>query len=441
VSLTAGSQLGPYEVLATLGAGGMGEVYRARDAWPNRPAAIALAAGLALALLSDPARAQVVVKVNDTVNFRLGLLLQTWADFSQDPISDGYSQNFFLRRVRLILAGNLAKDVSFFFLTDNPRLGNNPKALDTGLLIKDAFGEWRVFGNDLFILDAGKMLAPFTRNSLQAASSCLSLDPGTWTFLQDAGAGNGLQGDAGGDLGFQFKSYLADDHLEVRTGVFDGFRAPVNAGGASSRNPPRFVGRVVYNFFDTEKGYVSVGTNLGKKKILAIGGAYDTQGGFTSPATSTTPAGKGWEGYGGDFMIDWPIGSTEAVKGQDAVTAHIDYIHYDGGCRANAAGTVAANCLIPGLQRQEEVFTDLGFYFVAIKLQPFLRFEAREFKDTAQQTKNVRRYMGGLNYYIAQQNLKVTGAWERIVPNVLTPATALTKNTNHFVVQLQFYYF
>ncbi len=405
------------------------------------PFAFAIAAGLALILLADPARAQVVVKVNDTVNFRLGFQLQGWADFLQDPVSQGYSRNFFLRRVRLILAGNVAKNVSFFFLTDNPRLGNTPKALDAGFLVQDAFGEWKVLGNDMFIFDVGKMLVPFTRNSLQSTSSHLALDAGTWTFLQDAGAGNGLQGDAGRDLGFQFKSYLAADHLEVRAGVFDGFRAPANAAGASSRNPPRFLGRVVYNFLDTEKGYVSVGTNLGKKKILAIGGGYDTQGGYSSPATDTRPAGKGYQGYGGDLMIDWPIGPTDPAKGQDAVTAHADYIHFDGGCRANAVGIVATNCLIAGLQRQEEVFTDLGYYSNAIKLQPFVRFEARRFTDTTQQIKNIRRYMGGLNYYVAQQNLKITAAWERIVPNVKTPATAAIKNTNHFVVQLQFYYF
>jgi serine/threonine protein kinase len=40
VTLAAGSRLGPYEILAPLGAGGMGEVYRARDPRLDREVAI-----------------------------------------------------------------------------------------------------------------------------------------------------------------------------------------------------------------------------------------------------------------------------------------------------------------------------------------------------------------------------------------------------------------
>ena len=40
MSLAAGQSLGPYTILAPLGAGGMGEVYRARDARLNRDVAI-----------------------------------------------------------------------------------------------------------------------------------------------------------------------------------------------------------------------------------------------------------------------------------------------------------------------------------------------------------------------------------------------------------------
>src|SRR5688500_13060924 len=38
--LPAGTRLGPYEIVALLGAGGMGEVYRARDGKLNRDVAI-----------------------------------------------------------------------------------------------------------------------------------------------------------------------------------------------------------------------------------------------------------------------------------------------------------------------------------------------------------------------------------------------------------------
>jgi len=38
--LQAGEKLGPYEILAPLGAGGMGEIYRARDTRLGREVAI-----------------------------------------------------------------------------------------------------------------------------------------------------------------------------------------------------------------------------------------------------------------------------------------------------------------------------------------------------------------------------------------------------------------
>ena len=46
MSLTAGTRLGPYEITSALGAGGMGEVYRARDPRLGRDVAIKVMSGV-----------------------------------------------------------------------------------------------------------------------------------------------------------------------------------------------------------------------------------------------------------------------------------------------------------------------------------------------------------------------------------------------------------
>ncbi|HEX2758017.1 MAG TPA: hypothetical protein VHP60_05925, partial [Thermoanaerobaculia bacterium] len=78
--------------------------------------------------------AQALIKVNDNINFKVGILLQSQADFQQgrnltDDDGGGYQQNFLIRRLRLLIGGQVAKNVFFFAETENGSLGKSTQAV------------------------------------------------------------------------------------------------------------------------------------------------------------------------------------------------------------------------------------------------------------------------------------------------------------------------
>src|SRR6266852_6363755 len=68
MTLSAGDRLGPYEVVGLLGAGGMGEVYRARDTRLRRDVAIKILSGALTADSDRLARFEREARVLATLN-------------------------------------------------------------------------------------------------------------------------------------------------------------------------------------------------------------------------------------------------------------------------------------------------------------------------------------------------------------------------------------
>jgi hypothetical protein len=349
---------------------------------------VAVATGIVLACASI-ARAQVLIKVNDNVNFRLGVLGQFQADTIKDTGTDVTATNLFVRRLRLLFGGQVAKNVTFFVETDTPNLGktlSGSKNITPATIIQDAYGEFK-FSNG-FALDAGLMFVPFSRNSIQSAATLLPIDYGAYTFSQSTPT----QSSTGRDTGFQAKGYFLANHLEYRIGAFQGVR------NARSDNSVRYTGRVQYNVLDPETGFFYAGTYVGAKKILALGAAFDTQ--------------SHYHGYDADVFAEYPFGP-------GAFTGQLDITHFDG------------DVTLRTLPKQNDVLLELGYFLRAIKVTPVLQFVHRDIVDL---TGDEMRTSIGANYWWAAHNANVKAAYIHIDPRGLP-------TQREFTIQLQLFYY
>jgi serine/threonine protein kinase len=87
--LPPGSKLGPYEILAPLGAGGMGEVYRARDTRLDRSVSIKI---LSTHFPDDPTHRHCHFSL---LSFPLRDTYRKRTDSAQLPVNDFRNRNLF----------------------------------------------------------------------------------------------------------------------------------------------------------------------------------------------------------------------------------------------------------------------------------------------------------------------------------------------------------
>jgi hypothetical protein len=291
------------------------------------------------------------------------------------------------------MSGDVGKDISFFFETDDPKLGITPKSLATGFIIQDAVMEWKP--TKVFQIDGGLFIVPFSRNGLQSTLSYLTLDVSPLSTVTNSAT----QSSALRDLGFQFKGFFADDRLQYRIGAFDGER------DANGHNALRTAGYVQYDFFDREKGYLFSGTGLGKSRILAVDAGVDRQ--------------SSYRGYSANIAAAIPVHKGDEVAGQ------FQYFHYDGRTKFTA---------VPA---QNDALIEAAYYLHRAKIQPFLKYETQNFAASANASRDINRYGFGANYYIHGQNLKWTLQYLRALPQNASPLKA----TNELTMQLQLMYF
>lgn len=358
---------------------------------------VPLVASFILIVASLPAFAQWQVAVGEESNVKVGLLLQGQADWSQDAATDGYAQNLFLRRFRILMGGQILPGLTFFAETDNPNLGkataDGKKGISSGLIVQDAYLEWKT-SKELFF-DAGLILVPFCRNCLNSAATHMTVDYGSASFL----ASTATNSVAGRDTGLQARGYLFGDRLEYRAAVTQGYREP------GSRNPFRSTGRVQYSFLDPETvSFFYPGTYFGKKKMLNVGAGWDFQ--------------KDYRAFAADLFVDLPAGEGMSLSGE------IDWLRYDG------------ETTFASIPKQDDLLVQAGLYFAGAKLFPYLRYERQRFDDRAKALNDTDRWQVGLGYFLKGHNANLKVGWGRV-----DPKTAGAKSTNQVTIQLQGFYF
>ena len=363
--------------------------FRIEGIWPR-----AIGMLISIAMGTGTATAQIVVK-NEDATFKFGFEGQVWADWTQDSTagSQGYQQNLYLRRARLLIAGDIGHDISFFVETDSPNLGKTPKSPGAGFLLQDAFLEWKPL--KVLNIDAGLFIVPMSRNALQSTLSYYTIDLSSLATVTNSAT----QSSALRDLGFEARGFFLNDHLQYRLGEFQGERDP------NARNSLRSAGYLQYDFFDSEKGYVFAGTALGEKKVLAIDAGADKQGDY--------------RGLSANVALDLP------VNGHDEIGGQFQFFHYDGRRKFTS---------IPD---QNDWFVEGAYYLHRARIQPFGKFETQSFVDPVNFSKDIHRAGAGANLYIHGQNLKWTVQYNRLLPQNGSPL----KNSNEVTMQFQLFYF
>jgi hypothetical protein len=317
-----------------------------------------LAALVLVPLLVSSTAQAVKVEVDKDTFLDLHLLLQPWVQLRHNDPADAASiaanpndfqaklqrtfGDFYVRRTRFVIGGQVTKWVSFFAETDMPNWGKggnwNPTDRHTHdvtiagtptttsafggsgpMYIQDAYLQFNI--HEAFNIVGGMILTPFIHNGAQGATSLHTLD-----YHADLMKYPNNTNKVWRDNGVMFRGFLFKKHLDYRISITNGVNDGTTMVAATATAPavvartgecPRFSGRLQYNFFDAEEGFFLAGTYLGKKKILSLGFAYDAQ-----PKVYGWDKGTYWA-LGGDVFVDLPMG-------KNRLSGQLNFVGYGG---------------------------------------------------------------------------------------------------------------
>ena len=280
--------------------------------------------------LAGTAAAEKVID-RDGLVLQLAGLFQPQALVTGDAAPDGDpSTDFFLRRARLMVYGDLSTRISFFIDAEQVNLGRDGN-WDPVFSVEDAFVSLRAtHGTSPGLwVDVGMMLIPFTRHSMQSAVSLNGIDYHAALIKYPAGSARAFR-----DAGVQLRGAI--DKLQVRAGVFNGVEgtAANTMTGAAERNTsdvPRVAAHARYALVGEDKGFFYSGIGFTNDTIVSVGAGVDWQRGAIAAGT---PMGEPSQhlGLAGDVFAQI------STRPGQALVAQATAVRYDDGDAAASTG-------------------------------------------------------------------------------------------------------
>ncbi|MBN2403758.1 MAG: hypothetical protein JXN64_15395 [Spirochaetes bacterium] len=306
-----------------------------------------------------------------------------------------WSRGAQLRRSRIILNGQVHKNIEFFYQTDDIFAGSQRqgaqystentsgagepgdhthKTTDSkGVYTQDAFINYKLSSE--FEAAVGLICLPFMHHNRESAASLLGIDY-NYAVVPISGTTNEWR-----DTGVEFRG-LVQRKFDYKIGVFRGYSNDSDGDSTDNESEtdsfPRFCGRVQINFQDPEEGFFYSGNYLGKKNIISVGGGFDYQ--------KNAGILGNYFAWTGDATVDYKVADDFIVAFQGAYVSVRNQPDAD-------------------IEDQFGYFAQLGVLFRQI--QPVVRYQFWDADDI-----KISYMHFGLNYYIDGNNASLKAEYQ-----------------------------
>lgn len=334
---------------------------------------------------------------------------------------DGPSFDFFLRRARIMVWGNVTKELSFFIDTDEPNLGKGG-VWSTSTFIQDAFLTYSFMPE--FRIDAGLMLVPLSHHTLEGATSLNALDYHADTIRFPTGR-------VFRDAGIQFRGVALQDHLHYRVGIFEGVRngaipplaappmgqpAPPARPIANPNGIPRFTGHLRGNIVGVEPDFFFKGIYFSPTPIVSIGVGADYQPSAVFKANNTR---GNYLSLSADVFAELPF------TADDELIFKANFFHYSPGATYIGNSTLPTGAIA--------LYAEAGFRHAWIEPVVFV-----DYLQAKEDAGSIFSPHVGVNFWAIKHNLNVKTDFGYRVND--RPGTAVTQKDILWTTQGQVFF-